>query len=99
MKRENSIFLLLLCFTTNTFAQQYPGYSQYVFDGLLINPAYAGTCEVLTATALYRNQYINLPTIQPPTNELSNFTSGSHEIMLRYQFDFSKCKILSPRFF
>jgi hypothetical protein len=51
MKRENSIFLLLLCFTTNTFAQQYPGYSQYVFDGLLINPAYARTREVFTVTA------------------------------------------------
>ena len=36
-------------------------YSQYVFNGLLINPAYAGTREVLTATALYRNQWINIP--------------------------------------
>jgi Type IX secretion system membrane protein PorP/SprF len=33
------------------------------------------------------------------TNELSNFTSGSHEIVLRYQFDFSKGKIVTPRFF
>ena len=34
-----------------------------------------------------------------PTNELSSFTKGSHEVALRYQFDFSKGKILSPRFF
>ena len=33
------------------------------------------------------------------TNELSNFTSGSHEIVLRYQFDFSQGKIVTPRFF
>jgi type IX secretion system PorP/SprF family membrane protein len=33
------------------------------------------------------------------TNELSSFTSGSHEIMLRYQFDFSKGKVVTPRFF
>lgn len=61
MKHKISIFLLLLCFTANTFAQQDPMYSQYVFNGLLINPAYAGSREVLTATALYRNQWINIP--------------------------------------
>lgn len=32
-------------------------------------------------------------------NELSNYTSGSHEIVLRYQFDFSRGKIQTPRFF
>ena len=36
-------------------------YSQYVFNGLLINPAYAGSREVLNATALYRNQWVNIP--------------------------------------
>ena len=33
------------------------------------------------------------------TTELQNFNSGSHEIMLRYEFGFEKNKILSPRFF
>jgi type IX secretion system PorP/SprF family membrane protein len=36
-------------------------YSQYVFNGLLINPAYAGSREVLSATVLYRNQWVNIP--------------------------------------
>ncbi len=36
-------------------------YSLYVFNGLLINPAYAGTREIFNATAMYRNQWINIP--------------------------------------
>jgi len=33
------------------------------------------------------------------TTELSGFNSGSHEIMLRYEFGFNKARILSPRYF
>ncbi|MES2826862.1 MAG: type IX secretion system membrane protein PorP/SprF [Bacteroidota bacterium] len=33
------------------------------------------------------------------TTALRNFNSGSHEIMLRYEFGFSSGKILSPRYF
>ncbi|HKG07653.1 MAG TPA: type IX secretion system membrane protein PorP/SprF, partial [Pedobacter sp.] len=33
------------------------------------------------------------------TTELQQFNSGSHEIMLRYEFGFAKGKILSPRYF
>ncbi len=33
-------------------------YSQYMFNGLLINPAYAGTSEVLSLTAINRNQWM-----------------------------------------
>ena len=31
--------------------------------------------------------------------KLANFTSGSHEVMLRYEFSFQKDKVLSPRYF
>lgn len=33
------------------------------------------------------------------TTELSGFNSGSHEIMLRYEFGFNRARILSPRYF
>ncbi|WP_185968994.1 type IX secretion system membrane protein PorP/SprF [Carboxylicivirga sp. M1479] len=33
------------------------------------------------------------------TNELSNYTSGTHEIMLRYEFNFTKEKVQHPRHF
>ncbi len=41
-------------------AQQHPMYSQYMFNMLNINPAYAGSRGVLTATALYRNQWTGI---------------------------------------
>ncbi|RYE56046.1 MAG: type IX secretion system membrane protein PorP/SprF, partial [Sphingobacteriales bacterium] len=33
------------------------------------------------------------------TTSLRTFNSGSHEIMLRYEFGFGSSKILSPRYF
>lgn len=38
-------------------AQQDPQYTQYMFNMLAINPAYAGSRDVLSATALYRRQW------------------------------------------
>lgn len=61
MIKRIAILFLFLSFSAGVFAQQDPMYSQYVFNGLLINPAYAGSREVLSATALYRNQWINIP--------------------------------------
>lgn len=34
-------------------------YSQYLFNGLLINPAYAGSHVQFSATVTYRNQWVN----------------------------------------
>jgi type IX secretion system PorP/SprF family membrane protein len=33
------------------------------------------------------------------TTALSNHNSGSHEIMLRYEFGFQRSKIITPRYF
>lgn len=40
-------------------AQQSIVYSQYIFNGLLINPAYAGSHVQLSSSLSYRNQWIN----------------------------------------
>lgn len=40
-------------------AQQSIVYSQYLFNGLLINPAYAGSHVQFSATLTYRNQWVN----------------------------------------
>ncbi len=42
-------------------AQQDAEYSMYRFNGLYLNPAYAGSHDVLSATAMYRNQWLKLP--------------------------------------
>ena len=41
-------------------AQQRPLQSLYMFDPLLLNPAYAGNQVQLSTTAIYRNQWVNL---------------------------------------
>jgi len=55
-------------------AQQYPVFSQYYFNELVINPAYAGSHVQLSATAMYRNQWINFPGA-PRTYHLTTHTS------------------------
>jgi len=41
-------------------AQQGVVFSQYIFNGLIINPAYAGYREVINASILYRNQWAGI---------------------------------------
>jgi type IX secretion system PorP/SprF family membrane protein len=74
----NRIIFLALIFLTVLFipgiAQQYPVFSQYYFNELVINPAYAGSHVKLSATAMYRNQWINFPGA-PRTYHLTTHTS------------------------
>jgi len=55
--------LLLMGFVTAFFAtsfvhaQQDPQYTQYMYNQNVINPAYAGTNDLLTVTSLYRQQW------------------------------------------
>ncbi|MXV16166.1 PorP/SprF family type IX secretion system membrane protein [Hufsiella ginkgonis] len=44
----------------NVRAQQAAMYSQYMFNALAVNPAYAGSRNVLSATALYRTQWTGI---------------------------------------
>ena len=52
--------LFFLIYSFNLFGQQQATFSQYMFNGLAINPAYAGSQDVLTATALARYQSLGL---------------------------------------
>ena len=60
--RIRELFLIgFICIGTSGLAQQRPINSMYMFDMLLINPAYAGNHVQLSATAIYRNQWVNFP--------------------------------------
>lgn len=61
MKKILTLILFISGIWTIVLAQQDPMYSQYVFNGLIINPAYAGTRDVLCASVLYRDQWVNIP--------------------------------------
>jgi type IX secretion system PorP/SprF family membrane protein len=51
--------LLLHGISFQLAAQQSIVYSQYIYNGLIINPAYAGSHIQLSATVSYRNQWVN----------------------------------------
>lgn len=62
MKRFYSIGVLLLIVAMiplRSAAQHNIVYSQYLFNGLLINPAYAGSHVQMSASLTYRNQWVN----------------------------------------
>ncbi len=61
MKRNIYIFVLFsLALTLRMNAQQVPITSQYLTNGLVINPAYAGTREALSANLSYRKQWARI---------------------------------------
>jgi type IX secretion system PorP/SprF family membrane protein len=66
---------LLVCLTyTSSYSQQYPVFTQYYFNELVINPAYAGAHVQLSLTSSYRNQWVNFPGA-PKTFSFSGHTS------------------------
>ncbi|RPD37896.1 PorP/SprF family type IX secretion system membrane protein [Chitinophaga barathri] len=54
------ILILVLCKGQLLLAQQEAMYTQYMFNMLAVNPAYAGSRGVLSATAMYRNQWVGV---------------------------------------
>jgi type IX secretion system PorP/SprF family membrane protein len=56
-----ALFVLLTVTTMKTQGQQYPVFSQYYFNELVINPAFAGSHIQLSMNATYRNQWVNFP--------------------------------------
>lgn len=54
------LFLTLILCTGQASGQSEPEYSQYMYNRLLINPAYAGSKDVAEFNGLYRTQYVGL---------------------------------------
>lgn len=73
MKKIIQILLLLFLFigSKNINAQQDPMYSMYMFDKMLINPAFTGSADWAVATLKFRKQYSGLE--GAPTTQTFNF--------------------------
>ncbi len=56
-----SILLPLLLVVSALSAQQEAMYTHYMYNTLSINPAYAGSRDALTITALHRSQWVGFP--------------------------------------
>ncbi len=59
MKKKLFILIVLL-FPSWLYAQQDQLYSQYLFNMLTLNPAYAGAKEELSTVLFYRNQWVGI---------------------------------------
>ena len=63
MKKHTILFIVIVllffaeCWGGALFAQQDPQYSQYMFNQLAINPAYAGSKEAISAATFLRTQW------------------------------------------
>ena len=58
MTKYNLLITLLLVSVNLTKAQQDPGFTQYLYNTLSINPGYAGTSESIDLTLFSRNQWV-----------------------------------------
>ena len=54
------VFIVLGMNTTTSIAQQDAQYTQYMYNTLSINPAYAGSRDVFSFVGLYRSQWVGL---------------------------------------
>lgn len=75
--RKSCLVFLMLFVLFPTYAQQDAQYSQYMYNTININPAYAGTRESFTVFALHRNQWVGFDGA-PKTNTASINTNIKH---------------------
>jgi len=64
------ILVLVTVVTQTLMAQQLPQFTQYMYNTISINPAYAGSRETLAVVGLHRNQWAGFPGA-PTTQTLS----------------------------
>ncbi len=69
---------LFVLFAVKSGAQQLPQFTQYMFNTISVNPAYAGSREGLSLTALHRNQWAGLEG-NPTTSTFSFHTPMNNE--------------------
>jgi type IX secretion system PorP/SprF family membrane protein len=74
----------LLLITVSGYAQQDAQYNQYIFNAMVINPAYAGTKEVVNVNAIYATQWAGLSG-SPNTQTLSIDGAPTSKVGIGFQ--------------
>ncbi|MCF7569633.1 type IX secretion system membrane protein PorP/SprF [Sabulilitoribacter arenilitoris] len=54
------LILTLVLWVEESFSQQDPQYTHYMYNTMSVNPAYAGQRDVLSITGLYRTQWVGI---------------------------------------
>ena len=84
VKKWVFILTCLLCLSPNkAIAQQDPLYTQYMFNTLAFNPAYAGSRDVLSLMALSRHQWVGFEGA-PSTQTLTAHSSVGKNVGLGF---------------
>ncbi|MFD1096087.1 PorP/SprF family type IX secretion system membrane protein [Salegentibacter chungangensis] len=58
--KKRYLIIIVLFVGTSSFAQQLPQFTQYMYNTISINPAYAGSRDGFSLTALNRNQWVGV---------------------------------------
>lgn len=58
MKIKFALLVLLMLIVNSVYSQQEAQYSQYMYNTISVNPAYAGSRNVLSVLALHRSQWV-----------------------------------------
>jgi type IX secretion system PorP/SprF family membrane protein len=87
MKRISLIVSVLVSVLSGitTFAQQDVMFTQYMFNGLTINPAYAGSHDAISTNFIWRKQWLNLDGAPQSTNFSIHSPIGGDRIGLGLQ--------------
>lgn len=96
MRRINRTVLILITFFTlngTVAAQQNAQFSQHVFNALVLNPAYAGSRNLVAATALYRNQWVGIEGAPKTVRFTMDAPLSSERIGLGFQVGSDKAGI------
>lgn len=75
---RSGALVILLLLVGQISAQQLPQFTQYMFNTISVNPAYAGSREGMSLTALHRNQWAGLDG-NPTTSTFSFHTPLNSE--------------------
>lgn len=85
MKKIIISLVVLLGYSSASFSQQDPQYTQYMYNQAIINPAYAGSKDALSIVSLYRNQWTGFDGA-PKTITLSGHSPIGEKVGLGLSF-------------
>lgn len=76
IKIHRYLLPLLFLFSINAIAQQQVQFTQYMYNTMMVNPAYAGTGSVLEALFIHRSQWVGLDGAPRTQNVAVNGAAG-----------------------
>ena len=80
------LFLVIMFITLSGYAQQDAQYTQYMYNTIVINPAYAGSRGTMSVFGLYRTQWIGLDGAPETSNFSINTPINNSRLGIGFSF-------------